>query len=233
MRILLTRAQADAERTAERLTQLGHKSIVSPVIEIVAASAAIPAGNFDAVIATSAHAFARTNVASLLHLPLYVVGERTCEAVRDCGWRGAIDVSANAQALIARIRGDGSLKNLLYLAGRDRKPDIEAAAREIGLDLHVIETYIAQDASSLSENAKDAMRSGDIDAVLHYSRRSAELFIALAQRAALWPNATKLRHLAISEDAAAPLIAAGASAQAAASPDEAHLLTLLRAAARR
>jgi uroporphyrinogen-III synthase len=63
--------------------------------------------------------------------------------------------------------------------------------------------------------------------VLHYSRRSAELFIALAQRAELWSQATKLAHFAFSPDVAEPLAAAGARTKVATHPDEDHLLALL------
>ena len=58
MRILLTRPKADAERTAARLAALGHQTVISPVIEIVATGSALPGVFFDAMIATSRHAFA-------------------------------------------------------------------------------------------------------------------------------------------------------------------------------
>jgi uroporphyrinogen-III synthase len=116
---------------------------------------------------------------------------------------------------------------LLYLAGRDRKPDIEAAAQKIGVELEAIETYVARDVSSLGEDAERALRARELDAALHYSRRSAELFIALVQRAELWGQATKLRHFALSPDVAEPLAGAGAPTDVAARRHEDHLLALL------
>ena len=79
MRILLTRAKADAERTATKLAARGHSVIISPVIEIVETQAAIPSGRFDAIIGTSAHAFT-SGTRMLANIPLYAVGERTREA---------------------------------------------------------------------------------------------------------------------------------------------------------
>jgi uroporphyrinogen-III synthase len=228
MRILLTRAKEDAERTAARLAELGHTSVVSPVIEIVPTSAAIPDASFDAVIATSAHAFSSANLRTLVHLPLYVVGERTRAAAERGGWRAAVHVGETAQALIVRLRARAGLNRALYLAGRDRKPDIEIAAKKIGLQLDLVETYVARQASILTQQAQDALRGRELDAALHYSRRSAELFIALARAAGLWSGAQKLRHFALSADVAEPLIAAGLKTVSASRPDEDHLLSLLR-----
>jgi uroporphyrinogen-III synthase len=226
MRILLTRAQADAELTAARLAGLGHETLISPVIEIVPIDAAMPDKTFDAIVATSAHALAGGAMKSLAHIPLYAVGERTRESAERLGWTAPILVREDAKQLIADLRGS-DLRRLLYLAGHNRKPDVEAAAQEIGFNLTIIETYVAREKLSLSEAAEGGLRAGDIDAVLHYSRRSAELFIALAQRMALWEQMMKLRHFVLSRDVAEPLAAAGALTLIAAHPDEDHLLALL------
>ncbi|MEA2842237.1 MAG: uroporphyrinogen-III synthase [Methylobacteriaceae bacterium] len=228
MRVLLTRAKEDAARSAASLAALGHESIVSPVIEIIGLPAKLPAQQVDAVVATSAHAFASVDVRELSYTPLYVVGERTREAARRVGWNAPIHVSENAKALIVFLRVDSpDTRSVLYLAGDHRKPDIEAAAREIGLGLEVVETYVAREILSLSEESERALRAGALDGVLHYSRRSAELFIALTQRAELWVEAAKLRHFALSPDVAEPLATAGARIHVAAHPDEDHLFALL------
>jgi uroporphyrinogen-III synthase len=97
----------------------------------------------------------------------------------------------------------------------------------MGVDLQIVETYLAREISSLGEDAGRALRAGELDAVLHYSRRSAGLFIALAQGAGLWVEAAKLRHFALSPDVAEPLATAGARIHVAAHPDEDHLFALL------
>jgi uroporphyrinogen-III synthase len=228
MRILLTRARADAERSAARLEAPGHTCVISPVIEIAATGAAIPDASFDAIIATSAHAFALPQVQSLTNIPLHAVGERTREAAARAGWRAPIHVAETAEALVAHLRAASpALTRALYLAGRDRKIDIEAAAQAMRLSLEIVETYVAHEVSSLSEEARRCFERGDLDAVLHYSRRSAELFVAMMRRAGLWPHATKVRHFALSRDIAEALAAAGLAAAIAAEPDEDHLLALL------
>jgi uroporphyrinogen-III synthase len=99
----------------------------------------------------------------------------------------------------------------------------------MGLTLDVVETYAARQIASLSEEAERALRNGELDAVLHYSRRSAELFIALNKRAGLLSETANLRHFALSADVAEPLTAAGIEALVAAYPDEDHLFARLRA----
>jgi uroporphyrinogen-III synthase len=227
MRILLTRARTDAERTAARLAARGHSAIISPVFEIVATEAAVPSEGFDAIIATSAHALTR-GTRSLTNIPLHAVGERTRDAAQRAGWTAPIHVSEDAKALIAHLRIDlPHTRCVLYLAGRHRKPDIEAAAKESGFELKIVETYLAREISSLGEDAGRALRAGELDAVLHYSRRSAGLFIALTQGAGLWVEAAKLRHFALSPDVAEPLATAGARIHVAAHSDEDHLFALL------
>jgi uroporphyrinogen-III synthase len=200
------------------------------VIEIVATQAVIPNGRFDAIIATSAHAF--TSSARLLaKISLYAVGERTREAARRVGWVAPIHLKENARALIALLHTDlAQGQRVLYLAGCDRKPDIEAAAQEIGLALATVETYAAHEILHLTEEAEHALRAGEVDAVLHYSRRSAELFIAMTGRARLWTQVAQPRHYALSSDVADALAAHGLRAFIAKEPNEDHLLALFNEA---
>jgi uroporphyrinogen-III synthase len=228
MRILLTRARADAERTAARLAARGHETVISPVIAIVATGSVLPGVFFDAMIATSRHAFASSHTDALRDVPLYAVGERTREAAQRAGWIGPIHVGENAQALIALLRtGPQDLRRVLYLAGRDRKPDIEDASQAMGLALDIVETYAAREIAAFSEEAERALRNGEVDAVLHYSRRSAELFVARVEQAGLRMQAADLRHFALSADAAEPLTTAGLQTSIAARPDEDHLFARL------
>jgi uroporphyrinogen-III synthase len=75
----------------------------------------------------------------------------------------------------------------------------------------------------------DAVERGMIDAVLQFSRRSAENFLAGAKSAGLVAQALTPRHLCLSEQVAEPLKAAGARNVAAARrPDETALLELLQ-----
>jgi uroporphyrinogen-III synthase len=81
-----------------------------------------------------------------------------------------------------------------------------------------------QEAIALAE----ALKAGEVDTVMHFSRRSAENYVSGAKKAGIAGPALALRHLCLSTQVAEPL--AGASRIAIASrPDEAALVELLQA----
>ncbi len=128
--------------------------------------------------------------------------------------------------MVLAALGDAAPGRLVYLAGRDRKPDLEAELSEAGHVVETVEVYAAEPAEALDPEAAALIESGEIGAALHFSRRSAQLFLELAREAGL--DVAGLAHVAISEDAAEPLTAAGAaSVRVAAEPNEQAMLQLL------
>jgi len=238
MQVLITRDRNAAARTVEKLAAKGHDAIVSSILEMEATGAAWPEGVIDAVMATSAQAFDLLQVApdwpspeARRLLPLFLVGERTAAAARACGFEGPAVVAVDAEDLAAQILAHRNRpRRTLYLAGHDRKSDLEErlSAGDLGID--VLEVYEARAAACLSDEAIACLGAGEFDAVLHYSRRSAEIFLNLIALEGL--TAAPCLHVAISEDAATPLREAGVPRIAvAAEPKEQSLLDLLDVAA--
>ncbi|MGO9005449.1 MAG: uroporphyrinogen-III synthase [Beijerinckiaceae bacterium] len=236
MLVVVTRGRDEAVRTARKLAARGHRSIVSSVLEMAATGATWPQGVVDAVIATSAQAFDLLKLEpewpppeARRLMPLFLVGERTATAARNSGFSGPMLVAPDAKNLATRILVQHTRPaRTVYLAGRDRKPDLEARLGEAGLIVEAIEVYEAHAAACLSQEAIDGFATGTIDAVLHYSRRSAEIFLNLVQSANL--AAAPLLHAAISADASQPLRNAGfAHIAVAAEPNEKSILALLDA----
>ena len=233
MNLLLTRAAEDAKRTSERLKALGHNVMAAPVIDIVATPAVWPGGLVDCIMATSAHAFdafamsrGPTREARRL-MPLLLVGGRTEEAARKKGFLGDAIVALSATDLAVEIDMMRRLpKRIVYLAGRDRKPIAEAALFARGQVVDVIETYEARVVETMDSRAAAALRAGHIDGVIHFSRRSAALFLSLMTKEGL--RASPLRHFCLSEDIASLLQEAGCdNAEIAEAPTEAALLSLM------
>lgn len=218
MKVLLTRAAEDARASAARLKRRGHSVVLSPVLEVRALDARAPEGDFDATMATSAHAFLGGAHRGFTHLPMYVVGARTAQAARAAGFDVVLveEDAARLSARLANIRA----RRFVYFVGRSRKPLLEDALPRAGHDLTVVETYAAEPARALSEAGRAALKNGGLDAVLHYSPRSAEIFASLATREGLADAARRLRHVAISQDGAAPLRARGFEAIVASAPNE-------------
>ena len=223
------RATEDAERSAARLLALGYASFVVPTTMVLATQAGIPRFDYDAVVATSAKAFDLLTPYSrdaILALPLFVVGAQTARAAiaRELEVEAsAKDAAALAESLRARLT---PASRILYLAGRDRKSDLESALAADGHRLTPIEVYVAEARPAWSFG--EARGVANCDAALHYSTRSAELALRLAKGAGIAESFRALLHVCISEDAASPLRSSGATrVRSASSPDEAALFDAL------
>jgi uroporphyrinogen-III synthase len=204
------RPVADAARSAALLRARGFEPLFAPVMKIVATGLQPPAGKFDAVIATSANAFAFLSAAARDRLAgrgARVAGERTAEAATGVGLK-VFEIAADARSLATMLAARTPSSHFLYLAARDRKPEIEAALAAAGHSVATIEVYAAQALSAWSES--ETLAFGACTAALHYSRRSAELTIALAERAGLGDRLRATLHGCISKDAAEPLRLMGA-----------------------
>ena len=231
--VALFRARGDAARSAARLARLGFAAAIAPATEIRATGAPPPPGRFDAAAATSAKALtllAPAARAALVGLPLHVVGEESARAAAALGLsvagEAAPDVAALAAALSARL-GPGA--RALYLAGRHRKNALEAALSAAGVDVATLEVYVAAARAAWSGEEADAVAR--CAAALHYSRRSAALAAALAERAGFAARFRAMLHACLSPDVAQPLRAAGATRFAiAASACEKALIDALVAA---
>lgn len=234
LRVALMRPRAEAERSAALLRARGFEAVIAPVIEIDATGAEPPDEAFDAALATSANAFCFLSPAArarLQGIALYVVGERTAAAAREIGLGPAAGICADAAALAASLAGRLLRPaRLLYLAGRDRKHDLERALRAAGHEVLAVEVYVA---AARAWSAAEAAAVANCGAALHYSRRSAELTVALCQRAGLSEYLLATLHGCISADAAAPLRSIGAGRIVVASgAQESMLIDALSSAAK-
>jgi uroporphyrinogen-III synthase len=116
---------------------------------------------------------------------------------------------------------------LLYFAGEDRAADLvgDLAASGIVAEMRVV--YRAATAP-FPDALVAALESGDVQAAVHFSKRSAENYLAGAVEADIAEAALKVRHYCLSAQVAAPLQAAGAKRVAVAPrPEEAALIELL------
>lgn len=205
MRILVTRPGSRIAATAQRLRQMGHEVIESPVLAIAPSEVAMPSGRFDAIIMTSPGSLLGFSEAPA-HLPVLAVGDRTAEDARRAGFIHVLSASGDRHDLAEMARETlppGS--RLLLAAGRERKEDLVDMLRADGLEPVVWVCYHADAASSLTPQALAALRDHAVDCVLHYSPRSAALFMELAKASGLDTVVATLLHVCISADTAREL----------------------------
>jgi uroporphyrinogen-III synthase len=198
------------------------------VIRIAPTNEPAPAEPCDALIVTSAHAVEALPSTMDRQQPVFAVGERTAQALRQAGFTSVTAADGDAVSLSGLIRQRLETgRTLLHVTARHRKAEPAASLREAGYRVLSWEAYEARALSHLSSAAIDACRTGKIHAALHYSRRSADLFIERAGEAGLTSSLRNFPHLCLSADVAAPLKAIGASTLVAQEPFEDALLSLL------
>ncbi|MCB8819042.1 uroporphyrinogen-III synthase [Microvirga rosea] len=229
MRVLVTRAAEDAARTASRLESLGHETILAPITRIVSTDEPQPKGAWDGLIVTSAHAEGALRTVMGKSIPVFAVGDRTATIVRAAGFESVFVAEGDAVSLSRLVRERfASGQSLLHVTARHHKEEPAASLRAQGLHVTLWEAYEARALETLPSPAADALRSGQAQAVLHYSRRSADLFLRLTKEADLLPTLSSVHHACLSADVAASLEALGLPVRIAARPEEEALLATLR-----
>jgi uroporphyrinogen-III synthase len=236
MRLLVTRPEPDARRTAAVLRARGHEVRIAPLLEIEPIrDADLGAPAWHAVVMTSANAAraiaAHPRLAELRSLPVLAVGRRTAQAAREAGFADVASADGDAED-VARLAVGRFARNavLVHLTGRDRAGDLAEALARRGIELRVVEVYRARAAQHLPAPISAALAADEIDGVLHFSRRSAETYLGCASREHIAEAALRPAHFCISAQAAEPLARAGAAKLLIApQPQEEALLALVGA----
>jgi uroporphyrinogen-III synthase len=233
VRLLLTRPENDAERTAAALRAKGHHVVLAPLLRIEPVhDVQIGAGPWAAILVTSANAAsAIARIAQLRALPVFAVGRRSADAMRAAGFAAVTSADGNASDL-ARLVAERMPRpgRLLYLAGEDRTADLAGDLGARGFTVETTVVYRAIAETDLPPAAAAALNGG-VDGVLHFSRRSATAFVDASRAAGLLAAALRGAHFCLSKQVAEPLVEAGAAdIRIPQRPNEADLLALIAAA---
>jgi uroporphyrinogen-III synthase len=228
MRLAVTRPEADSERTAEALRARGHEVLLAPLMRVERVHADL-SGDWSGVVITSANGLTalagNPALARLRTLPVFAVGRRSAAAATGFAQIHSADGDANDLVrLIVREHRGGAL---LYLAGQNRAADLAGELAKHGIRAELRTVYRALTVP-FPPQLLAALKSATLDGVLHFSRRSAENYVAGAHAAEITESALSVRHFCLSEQVAEPLRLAGATRVAvAAEPNESALLALL------
>lgn len=183
-RVLVTRPEPGASRTAAALAEAGLEPVVLPFTRTVGLP--VPedriaaAGGCAAVVVTSAKALTHAPAALLATLagkPVFAVGDATAAAVpADAGRVLSADGDAHALAdLVAGELPEG--KAVLYLCGRVRTGALERELSDAGYTPVLIETYDVEKVSHMTDMVLRTLRDAPPDAIMFHSGVSAGLFL--------------------------------------------------------
>ncbi len=209
--VLVTRPIEAGRRTADRLAARGHRAILAPMLTILPVKGLPPPGPYDAAIVTSASVvIAAERLDPYRTLRTFAVGQQCGAALKQAGFTDVIAGDGDAADLaglviMAMPRG----ARLLVIAGRDRKDEMDAALTLAGFRLAIWTVYAAEPATDLPAVIVNRINTGQIDAVLHYSQRSARTFATLARRTGTVPALGLIPQICLSPDVAEPLREAG------------------------
>lgn len=244
MAILVTRPHPDNESTAAALRARDHEVLLAPVLKFEPVAFRDEGdAQYAGIIVTSANAIRavapRLGELGLLNLPLFAVGEHTAAAARDAGFSQVIVAGGDASALrdtVVQSARDKLLKKkgtLLYLAGADLSRDLAGELGAAGFEVLTQTTYRMAPVSHLPREVCEGFAAHGIEAVLHYSRRSARAFLDAARGEGVEISALAVPQCCLSETVAGVLREAGASQVAvAAAPDENALFNAMERALR-
>jgi uroporphyrinogen-III synthase len=244
MAVLVTRPHPDDETTAASLRAKGFDVLRAPMLrfEPVAVHEDMNA-RYSAVIVTSGNALRGVEPLlkghRMLELPLFAVGEHTAATARRAGFTHVVSANGDAANLrdlvLARLRAKELKKasTLLYLAGAEIARDLASELEESGFRVVTQTTYRMIAVKSLPSEARDAFAANQVDAVLHYSQRSARAFLDAARAAGVEISALAIPQCCISATVASVVRDAGATqVVVAATPDENALFEALERALR-
>lgn len=233
MRLLVTRPEPDATRSAQALRARGHEVLVAPLLQTQAIDAEFT-GPYNAVLMTSANAAralsSHRRAGELITLSAFTVGARSADAARAAGFREVVSADGALTDLVRLVaaRFAGSSARLLYLAGEDHAGDLGGDLAAHGIAVETVVIYRAVAAERCPAELTQALSNMRLDGALHYSPRSVTTLIELAERSGVLNALLNLAHYCLSDEVARPLRAAGAGRiSIAPRPDEAALIDLL------
>jgi uroporphyrinogen-III synthase len=210
---LVTRPQPDADDTVARLSALGLEGIAVPLLErqVIATSLPDPAG-FSALALTSTNALRvleeTGRLAPYLRLKVFAVGERTAAAARAAGFETVVAAGGTLARLVEALEGAGLAGPVFYPAARHPSGDLAKALAPAGVMVVTARVYDMRPATTLPKTVREGLAEGRYAGALLYSRRTAETFVRLASPLVEVMVRPALAMLCLSEQVAAPLIAA-------------------------
>lgn len=180
-RILITRPEPGAARTAERLRQVGFEPVMLPLTRIEHLAFELPDGTFDGLVVTSVQALNGGDFSRFVALPVIAVGAMSATAGRESGFSSIVTANGSVESVVECVLSNFNHgARLLYICGKVRRPELEAMLNNAGFGVKAVETYSAKPVEYAGGALAEMLGSQPIDAVVLMSAVAAELFGGLA-----------------------------------------------------
>ncbi len=205
--VLVTRPEAGAAETAERVAGLGFVPVLAPVMAVAPLPARLPPpGRVQAVLVTSGNALPALG-AAWHGVPVLAVGDATAGRARAAGFADVTSAGRNAEALAALVRGRcrPGAGALLLPTARGEGLALARSLRGSGFAVVRRTVYAAVPQNALPAAAAEALSRGAVAAALFFSPATARCFTKLLLAALPAGCLNAVDALALSPAVAAPL----------------------------
>jgi uroporphyrinogen-III synthase len=211
--MLVTRPEPDAAETAARLAALDIETALCPLLTHETLPVSLPdAAGFAALALTSSNALRgleeRGVLDNYLGLKAFTVGDRTAEHAREVGF-AQVQSAGGSMADLAELLAHSRLAGpIFYPTGREQSGDLAKSLAPYGVMVIAAQVYAMNPIAALPAQIIGELQDGSIDAVLFYSRRTAETFVRLTADAMTREMRAQVGALCLSENIAEPLLGA-------------------------
>ena len=202
--ILITRPQPGADTTAQQIVARQGKPLLAPALTILPPRDDKPLQQalqqphlYRGILVTSANG-ARAIVAAMPQAtpppPFFAVGAQTAAILQKEGWSVHIPPALAGGAALAQAiiewdkkqpsaqtpaqKGETSHKKFLFPQAEQGREELTTGLQQAGYWVEKVAAYRAEPLTTLPLGAQTALAAGEVDAVLFFSGRTAQAFIA-------------------------------------------------------
>jgi uroporphyrinogen-III synthase len=184
MRLILTRPIDDSLYLASIMKSKDHDFLIDPMLEIEFIDNNFDTEEFNCFILTSryaAHSLLKIyNINKLKNKIFFCIGVATRNILANSGFKNIHHANGTSEDLLKIITNFSRKDNkFLYIRGVDINCDICKILNNSGIYVREEVTYKANPALALSRETVSAIDGNNIDGIIFYSKRTAEIFIDL------------------------------------------------------
>jgi len=233
LRLIITRPQEDAEPLADELAALGVENLIAPLLSIKASGAETPdLTDVQALLLTSANGVrAFAHLSKERKVPIYAVGHASASAAREAGFENIESAGGDVETLAALVCEKLDFRDgvVMHIAGSMMAGDLAGTLGRSGFNYRRVQLYHAIKVTDLPPQCLIAIKDAQVDGVVLYSPRTAQVFMDLLTKAGLNDCTGQLLAFCLSEAVAAKIVANDwARVVIAETPDQVALINSVR-----
>ena len=201
--VLVTRPDEEGLALANQLKTVGKKILLEPML--IVENLPVKDLSYDktqAYVITSANSIkALLNLRPDLEIPLFAVGNASAIAARKSGFKTVYSADGDADDL-AKLVDDilnPSEGDLLYISGKTQSGNLFKKLSSLGFGVSEVVVYETIPRKSLSPATVAAIKNDQVDTILLYSSKTAEVLIKLLRKSRLVRQCKKITIICLSK----------------------------------